>query len=83
MLGSSEMGKLSNISGKSAIKVFCKIGYFIDRQEGSHIILVNNKSGYPILSIPDHKELALFQQWKTRKPDVLSLLLRASLRSSF
>lgn len=58
MLGSSEMGKLSNISGKNAIKVFCKIGYFINRQEGSHVILVNHQSGYPILSIPDHKELA-------------------------
>ncbi len=52
------MGSLSNISGKEAVKVFSKIGYFFDHQEGSHIILYNNQQGYPPLSIPSHKELA-------------------------
>ena len=52
------MGILSNISGKEAIKVFKKIGYYLDHQEGSHIILYNDQSGYPPLSIPNHKELA-------------------------
>ncbi len=52
------MGTLSNISGKEAVSVFSKIGYFLDHQEGSHIILYNNQPGYPPLSIPNHKELA-------------------------
>jgi len=52
------MGILSNISGKEAVKVFKKIGYYLDHQEGSHMILYNSQPGYPPLSIPDHKELA-------------------------
>ena len=52
------MGILSNISGKEAVKVFRKIGYCLDHQEGSHMILYNDRPGYPPLSIPNHKELA-------------------------
>lgn len=52
------MGILSNISGKEAVKVFKKIGYYLDHQEGSHMILYNDQPGYSPLSIPDHKELA-------------------------
>lgn len=52
------MGKLSNISGKDAVKRFAKLGYYIDHQTGSHIILYNTKAGYLPLSIPNHKELA-------------------------
>lgn len=52
------MGRLSNISGREAAKIFSKIGYCPVRQEGSHIILYNEKPGFPILSIPDHKEIA-------------------------
>ncbi len=50
------MGKLSNISGKTAVKIFSKIGYQVDHQTGSHIILWQENK--PILSIPNHKELA-------------------------
>lgn len=52
------MGRLANISGKRAVKVFEKAGYFIDHQEGSHIILYSNLAGRPPLSIPNHRELA-------------------------
>lgn len=52
------MGILSNISGKEAVKVFKKIGYCLDHQEGSHMILYNDQPSYPPLSIPNHKELA-------------------------
>ena len=52
------MGRLSNISGREAVKVFRNIGYYLDHQEGSHMILYNDESGYPPLSIPDHKEVA-------------------------
>lgn len=52
------MGQLSNISGREAVKRFEKVGYRRVRQAGSHIILEHSTPGYPILSIPDHKELA-------------------------
>ena len=52
------MGRLSNISGREAVNVFAKIGYYQERREGSHIILCNKMPGFSILSIPDHKELA-------------------------
>ncbi len=52
------MGVLSNISGREAVRTLRKIGYELDRQEGSHMILHNSQPEYPPLSIPDHKELA-------------------------
>ncbi|MDD3032120.1 MAG: type II toxin-antitoxin system HicA family toxin [Atribacterota bacterium] len=44
------MGILSNISGKKAAKIFCKIGFFVDHNTGSHMILYH--------AVPGHKELA-------------------------
>ena len=52
------MGTLANISGREAVKIFSKIGYRPLRQEGSHIILHNPAPGYPMLVIPDHREVA-------------------------
>ena len=52
------MGILNNISGREAVKTFSKIGYQFIRQEGSHMILHNPAPGYPILVIPNHKEVA-------------------------
>ncbi|MFH1661931.1 MAG: type II toxin-antitoxin system HicA family toxin [Candidatus Falkowbacteria bacterium] len=52
------MGILSNISGKDAVKVFNRIGYYLDHQQGSHMILHNDQDSYPQLCIPNHKELA-------------------------
>ena len=50
------MGRLTGISGKNAIKAFCKLGYVEDHQTGSHVLLY--RSGKPPLSVPNHKELA-------------------------
>jgi Predicted periplasmic or secreted lipoprotein len=50
------MGRLSNISGKEAVKVFKRFGYELDHQTGSHIILWHESK--PTLSIPNHRELA-------------------------
>ncbi len=50
------MGRLSNFSGKEAIKIFEKFGYLLDHQTGSHIILWHKEK--PTLSIPNHRELA-------------------------
>lgn len=51
------MARLPVLSGAEAVKVFQKAGWTVDRQRGSHVILV--KDGHPAtLSVPDHRELA-------------------------
>ncbi len=51
------MGKLGNISGKDAVKVFQKLGWQAIGQVGSHVVMV--KHGVRVnLSIPQHKELS-------------------------
>ena len=52
------MGKLANISGKTAAKAFERAGWAAIGQVGSHLVLV--KSGIRVnLSIPQHKELSV------------------------
>jgi predicted RNA binding protein YcfA (HicA-like mRNA interferase family) len=52
------MGRLSNISGKEALKAFEKAGWKFRGQVGSHAILT--KEGERAnLSIPQHKELSV------------------------
>ncbi len=52
------MPKLTNISGKKAVKAFLKFGYIHVHTSGDHAIL--QKSNSPTLSIPLHKEVAQF-----------------------
>jgi predicted RNA binding protein YcfA (HicA-like mRNA interferase family) len=52
------MGKLSNISGKEAVKAFAKAGWQTQGQVGSHLVMT--KAGQRAnLSIPQHKELSV------------------------
>jgi len=51
------MARLPVLSGAEAVKIFEKAGWTVDRQRGSHVILV--KDGHmATLSVPDHKEVA-------------------------
>lgn len=52
------MPKLTNISGKEAVKAFIKFGYVHVHTSGDHAIL--QKTGTPTLSIPLHREVAQF-----------------------
>ena len=52
------MPKLPIISGKELVKVFTKIGYEVDHQTGSHIILRHKDPPHRRLTIPNHKEIA-------------------------
>ncbi|MBM3310512.1 MAG: addiction module toxin, HicA family [Candidatus Aminicenantes bacterium] len=61
------MGILVNISARDALKAFEKIGYSIDHQTGSHMILFHPQRS--TLSLPKHKELA---------PGLLRALIRNS-----
>ena len=52
------MGSLANISGKEAVRAFCKAGWQQQGQVGSHLMLT--KPGVRAnLSVPQHKELAV------------------------
>lgn len=52
------MGKLGNLSGKEAAKVFEKAGWQAIGQTGSHLVLV--KPGVRAnLSVPQHRELSV------------------------
>ena len=50
--------KLPVVSGSKAVKAFCRLGYEVDVQEGSHMILRHSESPHRRLSVPNHKELA-------------------------
>ncbi len=52
------MTQLANISGKQALRSFCKMGYEIVRQRGSHVRLRHPQQliHHP-LTVPMHKEL--------------------------
>lgn len=50
--------KLPVVSGAQAVKAFCRIGYEVDVQEGSHVILRHVEPPHRRLSVPNHKELA-------------------------
>lgn len=52
------MPRLPVLSGRKICQALEKLGYKVDHQTGSHIILRNVKPPYRRLSVPDHKEVA-------------------------
>ncbi|MFY4730241.1 type II toxin-antitoxin system HicA family toxin [Nitrospira sp. BLG_2] len=52
------MSKLPVVSGQEAVRALKKIGYLIDHQTGSHIILRQSPPPHRRLSVPQHTELA-------------------------
>ena len=52
------MIKIPQVSGREIVKALKKIGYEIDHQTGSHIILRHFLPPYKRVSVPDHKEIA-------------------------
>ena len=53
------MSSIPRTSGRDAVKAFGKLGYAVDRQRGSHIILRQSQPPNRRLVIPDHKELSI------------------------
>lgn len=47
--------RLLPVSGKQMVKVFTKIGYKVERQKGSHIVMSKEDV---ILVIPNHKNVS-------------------------
>ena len=52
------MTKLPLLSGKEVIKALSGLGYEIDHQTGSHIILRQQQEPHRRLTVPNHKEIA-------------------------
>jgi predicted RNA binding protein YcfA (HicA-like mRNA interferase family) len=54
------MAKLPVVSGTQAVKAFQKLGFFVDRQRGSHVILKKiTPQGHRGCVIPMHREIAI------------------------
>lgn len=51
------MAKLPVVSGADVIRVLRKLGYDVDQQRGSHIVLRKPHPPHHRLSVPNHKEL--------------------------
>ena len=52
------MSSLPRISDREAVAVFRRLGYEVDRQKGSHIILRQSLPPHRRLTVPDHREIA-------------------------
>ena len=50
------MSKLPGVSGRDCLKALQKAGFYVKRQEGSHLIL-RRDNPFAQLVVPDHKEL--------------------------
>ncbi len=51
------MSQLPRISGRRLVQALRKMGYELDRQQGSHMILRRTRPPHRRLVVPDHKEL--------------------------
>ena len=54
------MPKLPVVSGAEAVKAFQRLGFFVDRQRGSHVVLKRvTPQGERGCVIPMHREVAI------------------------
>jgi predicted RNA binding protein YcfA (HicA-like mRNA interferase family) len=56
-----------DVSGQRAVKAFNRVGYEVDHQTGSHIIMIHQTDPLKRLTIPNHRFL---------KPGLLSKLIK-------
>ncbi|MEM2107240.1 MAG: type II toxin-antitoxin system HicA family toxin [Candidatus Bathyarchaeia archaeon] len=52
------MHRLPVVSGMEVVKALAKVGYEVDHQSGSHMILRHKDAPHRRLTIPRHSELA-------------------------
>ena len=50
------MSRLPRISGRECVVAISKAGFYVKRQEGSHIVM-RRDAPFAQLVVPDHKEL--------------------------
>jgi len=52
------LSSLPIISGRELVRAMRKLGYELDRQQGSHMVLRQVRAPFRRLVVPDHKEIA-------------------------
>ena len=52
------MSQLPRISGREVVRALRKIGFELDRQRGSHMILRKTSPPHRRVTVPDHDEVA-------------------------
>lgn len=52
------MTRLPVVSGREVVRALEKIGYWVDRQRGSHIVPRQNSPPHRRLVVPDHDPIA-------------------------
>lgn len=52
------MTRLPVVSGRNLVRALQKLGYVVDRQRGSHIILRQQSSPFRRIVVPDHDPVA-------------------------
>ncbi len=73
------MSKLPQISGKECVKILDKVGFYVKRQKGSHIILCRDEPFAEVV-VPNHKNLdkgtlrAIIRQAKLNVNEFIRLL---------
>jgi len=50
------MSKLPRVSGRECVKALGKVGFYLKRREGSHMIL-RHDAPFAQIVVPDHEEL--------------------------
>ena len=50
------MSRLPRISGRECVKALSAVGFYLKRQEGSHLVL-RRDDPFTQVVVPDHKEL--------------------------
>ena len=74
------MPKLPVLSGIKVVKALSRIGYELDHQTGSHMILRHKEEPHRRLTVPNHDEIAkgtllsIISQSGLSKEDFLKLL---------
>lgn len=52
------MPRLPVVSGMEVVKAFARIGYEMNHQSGSHMVLRHARPPHRHLSVPNHREVA-------------------------
>lgn len=52
------MAELPVVSGRETTRALAKVGFEVDRQRGSHIILRHAQPPHRRIVVPDHREIA-------------------------
>jgi len=52
------LSRLPVVSGRELVRALEKVGYVVDRQKGSHIVLRHTELPFRRVTVPDHKEVA-------------------------